>query len=1107
MSGARNRDVPADRRCDGAPRMADSSVALDGVGTLSCETSLAALREPSERSVGGLGGARLGRRSGTRAAAFAVVVLLCAGLFPAVSEARVSIDIQASSSAAFQPRADATSATGVDISVTVFVGDLAIPWDLAFTSDGTMLFTQRRGVLQARSPDGTIHTVAADMSDLFASGETGLMAIVVDPAFDTNRRFYTCQGHTGPEVQVIAWTLSNDLATATRANDPLVGGIPTGTRGRHGGCRLRFGPSGNLWIATGDAARGTHAQNLSSLGGKVLRVDPMSGAAASGNPTVGSRVYTYGHRNVQGLALRPGTTQMWSVEHGPSADDEVNLLVAGSNYGWDPVPGYNENVPMTDLGKYPSAIPAKWSSGASTIAASGGIFLDGDDWGAWQGRLAVAALRTSKLVLLEFDADGSLVSEMTPTELNGTYGRLRTPMLGPDGALYVTTSNGSDDKILRVAPSGRSPAFSQPSYAFSLEEHSDPECASFTVEATGPDGDPLAYALSGADAASFRLDDSAPGSVVLNSSLNAAVKPEYQFTVTATNPDGLADTADVTVTVSAGGPANGPPTVTGPPVVTVDENSAGSIASFAGVDPEGGLVALSLTGDDAEAFLLDPQGGLSFASLADFERPVDVDNLNDYEVTVRGCDGVRFGELAVTVTVRNVDEPAGLELSATPLRVGTAANAQLSEPDVPVSSLQWSWWRSNGTPDLSDWARIEGADAASYVLTAADAGRRIGVRIEYEDAFGPQSAEATTDATVQAQPTPPRGGGGGGSGSGGGGGGSGGGGGGGSGGGDGDVDRVTLFVANGWSAADIGSAAALAARTQGSALVYTEAEELSDAVEGLLGIRVVNRIVMIGGERVISPEVSASLGEAEPSAMRQRVSGATRIETAVEAARTVLEGEQPGAATLVVANGWSPADVGVASVVAARLPLAAVVYIAPGEVPEEVHQLIAEVDPADLIVIGGAAAVSAEAGAALRGAAPGAGFRRFSGETRTHTAQIAAQFLERRGPTLLPGERVVIVTSGWSPHDIGLAAMLSARTPGSVVVYTERGSLGTRAAQSINRIGPDLVRIVGDPDTVSAEVRAETDALLAPGARTQRIVGSTRIHTSVNIARTILPRD
>ena len=128
----------------------------------------------------------------------------------------------------------------------------------------------------------------------------------------------------------------------------------------HGGGRLRFGPLGYLWIATGDGYSGTAAQDLSSLGGKVLRVDSQTGAGAPDNPFAPSPIYTYGHRNPQGLALRPGTSQMWSVEHGPDHDDEINLLVSGGNYGWDPAPDegaedlYDEiTTPMDGPGEVP----------------------------------------------------------------------------------------------------------------------------------------------------------------------------------------------------------------------------------------------------------------------------------------------------------------------------------------------------------------------------------------------------------------------------------------------------------------------------------------------------------------------------------------------------------------------------------------------------------------------------------------------------------------------------------------------------------------------------------------------------------------------------------
>ena len=351
---------------------------------------------------------------------------------------------------------------GPELTVTEIVTGLSHPWGIDFTPDGTMLFTQRAGVLNARLTDGTVKRVAADLSDLLVDGFAGLQALAVDPDFATNRRFYTLQGHAGREMQVIAWTIDADYDEATRVVDPLVQGMPMGPGPWHSGGRLLFGPEGYLWIATGDGRVVTGAQDLTSLGGKVLRVDPRTGAGAPGNPFGSSEpVYAYGFRNPQGLALRPGTDQMWLVEHGPKHDDEINLLAPGGNYGWDPIPDdgtlvfydYPDEagVPMTDLAKFPSAHQARWSSGFPTLATSGAVFLQGPHWAEWEGRLAVATLKTKSLRVFEFTEQGDFAGQIVVPDLDGSHGRLRTPVLGPDGALYIATSNRpGTDRILRV---------------------------------------------------------------------------------------------------------------------------------------------------------------------------------------------------------------------------------------------------------------------------------------------------------------------------------------------------------------------------------------------------------------------------------------------------------------------------------------------------------------------------------------------------------------------------------------------------------------------------------------------------------------------------------
>ena len=345
------------------------------------------------------------------------------------------------------------------LQIDTVASGLSIPWDVEMAQDGALFFTERSGGLSARLTDGTVRGLSGDFSDLWVSGETGLTGLALDADFASNRRLYTCQGHSSPrEMQVIAWTVDAGYSQAVRVADPLVGGITAGS-GRHGGCQLTIDPStGLLWIGTGDGAIGSTPQNLQSLAGKVLVVDPATGGPAPGAPFGGAAdprtrlIWSYGHRNVQGLpaSLDRG---VWAIEHGPNVDDEVNNRLLGTNAGWDPVPGYNENVPMTDLVKFPDAVPAAWSSGPSRVAASGGDFLEGTAWGSWDGALATATLRDRRLRVLFFSDGGLYLGQVVPAQMDRTFGRLRAAMLGPDDALYMTTSNGSGaDRILRITP-------------------------------------------------------------------------------------------------------------------------------------------------------------------------------------------------------------------------------------------------------------------------------------------------------------------------------------------------------------------------------------------------------------------------------------------------------------------------------------------------------------------------------------------------------------------------------------------------------------------------------------------------------------------------------
>ncbi|MGD9531355.1 PQQ-dependent sugar dehydrogenase [Pseudonocardia sp.] len=351
--------------------------------------------------------------------------------------------------------------------VTPVAAGFENPWDIGFLPDGRVLMTERPGrisLLSSTRPGATVTPVQADLDDVYARGEGGLMGLAVHPDFATSGRFTTCQTHAEAgrptDVRLVTWQL--DGTTARRVADPLVGGLPIAASGRHSGCRPTIDADGLLVVGTGDSARGALSQDLTSLGGKTLRLT-LDGDPAPGNPFADAAnpaqrlVYTYGHRNVQGVALRPGTGEVYTAEHGPSTDDEVNRLRPGGNYGWDPsqggtVGGYDESVPMTDRERFPDAVPAVWSSGRPVEAVAGAAFLSGPQWGTLDGVLAVAALRGEKLLLMTLGPDGAVASVGVPAELDATYGRLRAVRSAPDGSLLVTTSNSSDDQVLRIDP-------------------------------------------------------------------------------------------------------------------------------------------------------------------------------------------------------------------------------------------------------------------------------------------------------------------------------------------------------------------------------------------------------------------------------------------------------------------------------------------------------------------------------------------------------------------------------------------------------------------------------------------------------------------------------
>ncbi len=347
---------------------------------------------------------------------------------------------------------------------------------------------------------------------------------------------------------------------------------------------------------------------------------------------------------------------------------------------------------------------------------------------------------------------------------------------------------------------------------------------------------------------------------------------------------------------------------------------------------------------------------------------------------------------------------------------------------------------------------------------------------------------------------------GGGSGPGGGGSASGGssGGGGGGGGGDFDVGIATFVVANGWSAADVGVASVLAARTSGAVVVYTAGDELSEETRVLLREALPAEVVIVGGNAAVSRDVRTQIRAASSESGISRVSGEDRADTAAGTARRILGAPAAaGRVTLVVANGWSPPDIGAAAALAARSGRSAVIYTEAARLPEASAAVLRDYQVARVILIGGTVAISDEVHDAIAAAAGDASVSRLTGADRIDTAAQAARRV-LGNPAAAPDGVTLVIANGWSAPDVGVAAALAAATQNSAVAYTAQGALAEATAALIRDYRPSGVIIVGGSAAVSNDVRAAITETAPDSADVRRITGRTRTDTAARAARRIL---
>ena len=367
----------------------------------------------------------------------------------------VSLLMMASACDAFQAPEIAPAKNQNAYQPNVLVKEVSIPWGMAQLPSGDILFTERQGELRLVRDDKLVGDKISGLPEIYAAGQGGLLDIKLHPDYAKNGWIYLTYSSPdgegdGTNTALMRAKFDAEKLTLTH-QEKLYKGSDNTIKAHHYGSRIAFDDKGYVYFSIGDRGeRDVKPQSLSLDGGKIYRLHD-DGRIPADNPFVGQEgakqaMYSYGHRNPQGLAKNPKTGAIWSHEHGPRGGDEVNLVMPGKNYGW-PVITHGRNysgTSITDLTEK-EGMEQPLHHWTPSIAPSGMIFVTSDKYPEWQGKVLVGSLKFGYLVLLDI-TDNTVVGQSTLFE---GIGRVRSLMQGNDGYIYVGTDGGG---IKRIEP-------------------------------------------------------------------------------------------------------------------------------------------------------------------------------------------------------------------------------------------------------------------------------------------------------------------------------------------------------------------------------------------------------------------------------------------------------------------------------------------------------------------------------------------------------------------------------------------------------------------------------------------------------------------------------